>query len=421
MLQRVIARFPQGSIRRNALQILFLQVGGISIGLIASIIVGRTLGPEGKGVVDVFRLLTSLLAELGLFGMTTGLLYHFANQGRPLAQVHGTGLIYAVVAGVITLALGALAIDAWRGLFPGLEDPLIVLAFGLSGFFYYRSIWAGITLGTDRPARAQQLSFLAAALNLAGTGYLALTGRMTTAALIGMAAATTVIPALIGLALMIRRERRVAPSVELARLSIRQGSVAWIGAVANLINFRVDQVLISALLDTRAIGLYAVSVRFAELIFVLDGPIIQAALKRVSALPAAESYALTRRLFVNQIRLSGGAALGLAVIAYPVIVLLYGPAFEDAVLPLILLVPGIAAWSCARVLANYIVYNRGLVWIPTLFSLIGMAVNIALNLILLPRIGINGAAIASSLSYTVVIILVLIAHRRLRPVTIVEG
>jgi O-antigen/teichoic acid export membrane protein len=76
----------------------------------------------------------------------------------------------------------------------------------------------------------------------------------------------------------------------------------------------------------------------------------------------------------------------------------YGSQFADAGVALRLIIPGVVAYSVVAVLSRYL-SGRGRPGTGTLILLLGLATNVVANLILVPRLGILGAALASSLSY----------------------
>jgi O-antigen/teichoic acid export membrane protein len=90
-----------------------------------------------------------------------------------------------------------------------------------------------------------------------------------------------------------------------------------------------------------------------------------------------------------------------------IIPLLYGQEFLPAVRPLWILLPGVVALSICKVLANEMT-GRGRPKISLLASVITLGVNIPLNLILIPQMGMNGGAIATSVAYIVSSIIVLL-------------
>ncbi len=90
----------------------------------------------------------------------------------------------------------------------------------------------------------------------------------------------------------------------------------------------------------------------------------------------------------------------------------YGAAFADAGVALRLILPGVVAYSVVAVLSRYIV-GQGRPGTGTLVLMAGLAVNVAANLILVPRFGIDGAAASSSISYACTALLTLAMFRRL--------
>ena len=92
-------------------------------------------------------------------------------------------------------------------------------------------------------------------------------------------------------------------------------------------------------------------------------------------------------------------AILLALLAVPFIRLFFGAAYLDAVTPLLFLLPGIILGSLSRVLANDIA-ARGRPELNMYTALIVIIVNIICNLLLIPAMGIAGAALATTIAYS---------------------
>ena len=383
----------------DALRIYALQFAILGFGLFSGVVVARVLGPTGKGVVDLFQLLNTFLVELGLVGFNSGLLYYLANRGRPLAEVHGTGLLFSGIAGGLTALIAWLTSAAWLPLFTGLPKWALFLALGLVPVALYRSIWHNLMTGINRAVVSYWLGLAVAATAFGLTVTLWLADRLTAGTAIGVVGAITVLASVAGYVMLVEKGVKLRPSIGLGRQSLRFGFVIYIGLLANLLHFKIDQVMINRLIGTGAVGVYAVSVRWAETLFLLDSALIASALHRISSGTAAESYSLTGRVMWRQLQISSLAGLVLAAAAYPLVVGLYGDEYRGAVVPLVLLVPGVISWSLAKVLSQHLVYQRGIRWLPAVYAVAGMVTNIVLNVLLIPRWGIVGAALASMMSY----------------------
>ena len=79
---------------------------------------------------------------------------------------------------------------------------------------------------------------------------------------------------------------------------------------------------------------------------------------------------------------------------------LYGDAFVPSVQPLRLLLIGVVAGTWYSVLGGYLV-GRGRLRGLLAATLLGLALNVVLNFALVPAHGMEGAAVASTISYTV--------------------
>ena len=87
--------------------------------------------------------------------------------------------------------------------------------------------------------------------------------------------------------------------------------------------------------------------------------------------------------------------------------MLYGEAFRPSIMALVWLLPGIVIFSVANVLAAYIA-GIGKPRLNLLVSGLSLIVTIGLDIALIPRMNIVGAAIASTLSYSLSALLLII-------------
>jgi O-antigen/teichoic acid export membrane protein len=84
---------------------------------------------------------------------------------------------------------------------------------------------------------------------------------------------------------------------------------------------------------------------------------------------------------------------------------LYGAPFRDATTQLLILLPGVYLVGIEAVLVQHF-NSTGLPVAIPVFWLAALVVNVALNLALVPGWGARGAALASTISYTLIFILV---------------
>jgi len=94
------------------------------------------------------------------------------------------------------------------------------------------------------------------------------------------------------------------------------------------------------------------------------------------------------------------AATILAFVARPLFAFLFKNAYNDSVLPLYYLLPGIVIFASGAVLAGDFIGRGRPAW-NTQASFLTLAVNLLAALILVPKMGITGAAISSTIAYIV--------------------
>ena len=108
---------------------------------------------------------------------------------------------------------------------------------------------------------------------------------------------------------------------------------------------------------------------------------------------------LVARTAAKALLFTGAAALVVAAAAPFAIPFVLGEAFEDAVLPLVLLMPGVVAYAPVTVLVVYLSVRRGRPRLSLAVAVVAGLTTLGLGLILIPALGVEGAAIASSLGY----------------------
>jgi O-antigen/teichoic acid export membrane protein len=110
--------------------------------------------------------------------------------------------------------------------------------------------------------------------------------------------------------------------------------------------------------------------------------------------------------------LSVVVAVPLFVFARPIVLLVSSGEFEASVHVLRLILPGVVLLTVARGVTADLA-ARGRVDLNLYVSVVTVAISIALNILLIPRYGINGSAAATSISYTINLLIRLVLYTRI--------
>lgn len=182
-----------------------------------------------------------------------------------------------------------------------------------------------------------------------------------------------------------------------ARAFLRDSMPLLMSGIAVFIYMRVDQFMIAGMLGTEQVGLYSAVVTLAEAPLVLPALLLRAALpiltKESEVDPDARDRTLST-LMRAAFYLHALVALGLSLFSAPIIVFLYGEPFRPAAAAFSLQVLAAPFVALGVLSAAWLVLER-CTGHALRRTLIGAVCNVLLNLLLIPRFGIAGAAAAT--------------------------
>jgi O-antigen/teichoic acid export membrane protein len=121
-------------------------------------------------------------------------------------------------------------------------------------------------------------------------------------------------------------------------------------------------------------------------------------LPRLTEMESRRASEVTPVICRNTLAVSILAALGMILASPLAIRILFGEEFDPAFLPLVLLMPGIVAASATRVLGSYL-FSQGRIVYNTYATFLALGVTLFPDLLLIPWLEVEGAAIASSVAY----------------------
>jgi O-antigen/teichoic acid export membrane protein len=385
------------------------------------IVLAHLLGPDAKGRFTLVLLFSQLAALVVGWGMDSALGV-VAGRDRESARAgFANAVIWSAVVGgfavVISGWLYGLPTDVRpRGplaaVIPNLSAAQFTYAaLAIPGELFF-SIGLFALLGRRRIASYSVIRLLRRLVLLVGIVGVAVVARLSLDAALLINVATLVLTA-VAIWWSARQDdvASLRPSMPLLEEELRFGSRVLLGTFAERLQFRADSFIVNIFHGVRATGVYSVTSGLAETLWYIPN-----ALGTVMFSRAVDPKADAGRIAAVLTRTTIAVALVTAIPAFALgprlVRLVYGSAFSDAGVALRLILPGIVAYSVVAILSRYIV-GRGRPGIGTFVLVAGLLLNIAANLVLVPRYGINGAAASSSISYGLTALLTLAVFRRL--------
>ncbi|MGC4110501.1 MAG: O-antigen polysaccharide polymerase Wzy [Nocardioides sp.] len=385
----------------SSVRVLFGSIGlrtlVLVLAFVTSLVMARSLGPDGRGLVSLLMSLGVLAASLGGLSAELGFAHHFGrtveNRVRILSAAMYGSLAWGTVVGAAT-ALVALVV--WSP--PGDRTAAFVFL-GAYTALTLSSTWSQRALFLEgEPVRAAVASLVSAVVTLVPVAVLGAIGDLTVARTLVALAAGALVGALLSL-LWTRARPRDFRLAEVTR-ALAVGTRFHLGQVALQLLVRFDIVLLSALAGLASVGVYSVAVSLTAPVGAFATTIGTTFLRDQFAVEDARARVATLRLMAVTTLLVVPAMVVITVLALPLLPLVWGPDFAGARWPLVLLAPGVVAMAVQRAVGNYFV-RLGRAWILNLRAVVAVLVNVVACLVLIPHFGASGAAVASTVAYLV--------------------
>jgi len=373
---------------------LRLLTPALSVALVVA--VSRYLGTEGLGRYTLaFTVLyfATTVAPMGLYSIIT------RDGARTLSGLEGL-LGHALTIGTLaSLAVTAIVVGATQLISQDAATRSALLMMSLAILpATVGSLLEGAAVALERMEYIALSTLAETLLRVGGgLGVLVLGGGLD--GVILMAVAGRVLACLAAIHLLRRAHIRAhfgwEPSA-LRALGTTAPTFLLIALFATLY-WRIDILMLSELRSVADVGYYGAAWRLLEFALIVPQSLCLSLYPRMASLAQSDPDALNalgqtamRYLFAASLPL----AVGATVLAEPVLTLLYGEPFRTAGLTLTILMWTLVPYAWVRYHA-YVLVAAELQRIDMLLNVAMSAVNIALNLVLIPAYGSLGAAIAT--------------------------
>jgi O-antigen/teichoic acid export membrane protein len=168
---------------------------------------------------------------------------------------------------------------------------------------------------------------------------------------------------------------------------------------ATIISFymKIDQVMIGNILGPKDVGEYAVAAKLSELWYFIPIIISQSifpSLEKTKIISKKLFYDKLEKLFVVGYLTSIFIILSTILLSKFVIITLYGIAYSNAVVVLIIHITSLI-FVFQRVATEYWILSENLKYFEIIRTFISLIINVLLNIFLIKKYGISGAAIST--------------------------
>lgn len=365
----------------------------------------RALGPDGRGelaAITVPLAWTPVVLTLGLSLYT----HRAAAIGKRAGTLLGTFGALFLALGLVGAALG----PATAALIGGANHVVrtwIIVGFALLPIGFVGTVITDVASGQNRWGPVLVYRLTPPAVLLVGIPWLYLAGNLTVAS----AAAVSICGGTLPVIFLLAGARKQLPlrfDRGMVKEAVPFGLKAWAAGLGQLGNLRVDQLLMTRLVNPAELGLYAIAVTASG---VLVNPFSSAlAMGTMPRFATGDTDLIERTLratLLGVLVVSAGVAL-----ASPVVVpLFFGSAFRGAV-PMIWILLAAGVPLTGGIVLSSALTITGRPTYAAMAQLVALGVTIPGLIVLLPIMGGAGAALVSLIAYTASFSVLVLAARR---------
>lgn len=355
-----------------------------------AILTARMLGPAERGRYFYIVTLAAVAVQIASLGIQSSNTYLIARTPALLAQIMANTLWVAGVGGVVAAA-GVLVFDFAIG---GPQQSFVFVAsvVALTPSLLLFLYLSNITIALNRPRTFNGLIILNGVVAIAAALAAAYPSPRLSGFLIAAVAASVVACAVAWIVLM--RGVRIPRHFDFALF--REGIAFALRAhIATMLGFfmsRMGVVVLRQFSEFADLGHWSVAAQIADALLILPATIglvlFPALVRAEGAMQRGHQYKAA--LLRSALLMAAVCVVG-AVLARPLIAIIFGAAYEPAVAIILALLPGVFFLGLATIASQFLSAS-GLPWSQVMAWLCGAGLQVLLSVVLFRKLGVVGLA-----------------------------
>lgn len=371
----------------------------LAAGFLYSIVLARYLGPALKGQLAYINTVTAVTVIVFSFGIHQAYPYYKKQKTPGIGQTY-THVCFIVLGGYVLAALGISALLGDR-------DERVTIAVLLTPLLTFTKL-AAYRVMVEEPNRKNAWEVMCELAEVAALLILLAFFERSLYYCLAVIVGKNVLSCAYYLHrsqadLRIRREDFTA-----VKRFAAFGFLPMLSLLMNHLNYRVDVLMLGRAVTDQQTGVYSVGIQIAERMWLVSDTLRDALFsKLIKGRDSEEVNRVIRVCFT----ISAIIDLGIILVGRPFIRVCYGAEYADAYGPLVIVLFGTLVMVFYKIIQTYnIVHHKQR--INFVFLALSVLTNVGMNAIFIPRYGINGAAAASLISYTLCALLFMAEYAR---------
>ncbi|MBN2070252.1 MAG: oligosaccharide flippase family protein [Candidatus Krumholzibacteriota bacterium] len=371
----------------------------------------RALGPEIRGYYGLTVMAASMIASLGHFGLGTAITYFTGKKTYANSDILAFFTLVAFFIGSFFAILMYLIYPHLPNIWTEISKPvmitgLIAAPFILFHNYFLRFLFALMRVKESNIAKLfLNLSYLILIIIL-----VLIRGGSLKETILAFTLSTIVASVLSFVFFTGDMRKGWRINSTMFGPMFNMGARAYMLSVFSFINFRLDLFLIKYFLTASDVSYYSIAVNVSERLWYVPNAIGAVLFPTLLSMNKGSSE-FTAKVCRNNFFIMIVLGVAILISAKFLIVFMYGKEYESVSLALYSILWGIVIFPVYRFLSiDFASKNR--LGLSVGASFIGIAVNLAANIYMIPRFGIVGAGISTSLSYSVLSIILMAIFKK---------
>lgn len=368
------------------------------IGTSIGIIIARTLGPSGKGLLAVIAMVGTVVLSLGNLGIGAFNTYVISNKSVKKKDIVGNSFWLGLIIGIICFLVILVFSFNFPIFFRNIPRSYLLLYLLSLPFFLWSNFFYAILAGEQKFRKLNILAIITQTINLVGVILLLLVFKLDVFYILIWYVLVNIVNALFPMGFIFLTDGiHFNFNLQVLKKTLNYGFKICLTGIFALLILRVDLYMVNFFKGMAEAGFYSLASSFGNVFFILPSSIIAVIFPKINA-----EEKLKKELIAKYSRISLFLvflmAIGALLFIRPIIGLLYGQVFLASIRPIIFLLPGLIAWSVATVLSQYF-FSIGYPLKLTVCWFLVAVLNVVLNFIYIPQYGMAAAALSSTVSY----------------------
>ena len=362
----------------------------------SAVVTARALDPDGRGQFSLSLLFSNIILVFTEFGLGNAGTYHMASGRWSRREILGSHAFVIVarciLAGFVSLVI---LLGMHEVLFPNV--PVDCLVLGILNFFPLAVAGSILPLligmGMMRTYNLILVisSFLALGILLFGW---VLVGLDVRTALLLQLGSSYITAAIIWYKTREAIGALARPNFRYLREAYRFGLGLYASGVVAFVNTRMVWLLINSIVGVAGVGLYSIAQAATDRIYLIPDALGTALFPRIAQDPKGNSVRITPTVFRIVLFVGTVLAVILALVADWLVLFLFGEGFSGSVPVLRLLLVAVVLSGGWRILSNDL-NGQGYSYLSAIVNITSTIFGLGIAWLILPKIGINGAAWAA--------------------------